>query len=388
MSESYDLISAASLGQYKNTEEILKNNLVDVNGVNESGWTALMYAANYGHFNIIKLMIKYNCNVNYQDSQGKTALMIAASMGHTRSIDALINCGKGDKSLKDVSGFDAMNYAKNNGHGNNKLIKNLLLKPSDAYQVKGRSCPAPKHSIVPAFESKQKSIKTNETSRMASNERNYLYNPCEPTPFSNSLSNYSDVWRPIRSQNCSQSNDTITEFVSTSMPPPMPTFTLPDSDSNGQYSSESGLSSSQSSIQSFDSSTHTPVISLPPNYRRKPTSGRKKPVLSISGPMPNSLFHLLTRIDLIQYLNAFENNSIDFYLFLTLTDEDFQNLGITSFGHRKKLSIAQKRYHESLDISCTQESFFVDFLLNERDIHQKKIRALEEKIKCLEFYQN
>ncbi|CAG2169637.1 unnamed protein product [Oppiella nova] len=358
MRDSQSLVSAASVGDYGTVEYILSNNLEDVNGVNESGWTALLYAANYGHFNIIRHLIRHNANVNYQDSQGRTALMLAACNGHTRCIDALVNYGKADKYMEDLNGANALNYATNHGHGNNKLIKSMLSESSDGfevYQLRGRS-----YSHVKAEPKPNESLGStlSLSSNSATEEGDHIFNPCGKTPFSNA------IWGTVKSD----LNPKAKKFE--------PSFLHSNSDSL-DHSSHSSMSSS--------------VISAPPNFKRKLLGKKqsfrkpsKSAIVPISAPMPKTLFHLLTRIDLIHYLDLFENNGIDFIQFLTLTDDDLQSLGIACYGHRKKLSIAQQRYHESLDINCTNESFLADFLLNERTFLNHKIQALEQRVKDLE----
>ncbi|XP_063689691.1 protein bicaudal C homolog 1-B-like isoform X2 [Bolinopsis microptera] len=49
---------------------------------------------------------------------------------------------------------------------------------------------------------------------------------------------------------------------------------------------------------------------------------------------------LLTKHGLSQYLTVLQAQEVDFYTFLTLTDEDLKELGITSFGAKKKLVTA------------------------------------------------
>lgn len=345
--ESIDLISATSIGDYNTVEDILKNNLEDVNNVNASGWTPVMYAANYGHFNIIRLMVRYNCDVNHRDWQGRTALMLAASNGHTRCLDVLINYGNADKSLKDMSGNNAFKYAKNCGHGNNKLIKTLLLK-TDGYELKGRAFMAPTPAPSPVSLTKSSEISESETLI------GEIYNPYETTAFSNST--FSGFLSSLNSSNASR-----------------------NSISSNRYNASQSSATDSSVLSSSQSSAHS-LLTSAQKIRRRSVNSRKKSIEPFSSPLPKTLFHLLTRIELIQYLDLFENNGIDFNQFLTLTDTDFQNLGITSYGHRKKLTIAQSRYHESLDINNTQESFFADYLLNERDLLNGKIKELEEKL--------
>ena len=292
-------------------------------------------------------------------------LCLAATNGHTRSIDVLVNYGKADKMLKDLSGTNAYQYAKNCGHGNNKLIKTLLLNSTQNYphELKGRAMstrsePPPQVNYPNGYNKdlKKEVVVANPD----------IYNPYETNAFSSSL------WKPIKSdlfKHFRQNEIGSTESLASNG------FSCSPPESN-TLSDGFALSSSQSSQCS--------AISLPPDYKRKSAATRKKSTLiPIPAVMPKTLFHLLTRLDLIQYLDLFESNGIDFYQFLTLTDLDFQKLGITCYGHRKRLSVAQLRYHESLDITCSQESFLTDYLLNERETMSQRIHELEQKLKRL-----
>ena len=52
------------------------------------------------------------------------------------------------------------------------------------------------------------------------------------------------------------------------------------------------------------------------------------------------LLLITTHCRLSQYLSVLQAQEVDFYTFLTLNDEDLKELGITSFGAKKKLVTA------------------------------------------------
>jgi len=154
---------------------------------------------------------------------------------------------------------------------------------------------------------------------------------------------------------------------------------------------------SENTTQSYTASYAMPAT-VPANdvwsTGRKPIIGRKNsrqkyylPQQS-SPPLPASLSDLLSRTGLQQYRNLFETNSIDLYSFLILSEDDFRSIGITLLPHLKQLSVAQLRYHESVEIRSTQERLFADWLLNEREMYLRKILELEDKIKFFEYQEN
>ncbi|XP_074603443.1 uncharacterized protein LOC141856981 [Brevipalpus obovatus] len=121
-----DILSAASIGDLSLVNQILQKGL-GVDQRNESGWTALMYAANFGHYNVIKLLIDHGSSVNAQEwIQGRSPLMLAASCGHTRCLEVLIALGGADVDMVDFQGRNAAYYAIHSGHGRNKIIAKLL----------------------------------------------------------------------------------------------------------------------------------------------------------------------------------------------------------------------------------------------------------------------
>ena len=53
---------------------------------------------------------------------------------------------------------------------------------------------------------------------------------------------------------------------------------------------------------------------------------------------------VLEDLNLGQYLQLFLDEEIDFEVFLSMTDSDFEKIGIFSFGHRRKLELAIASY--------------------------------------------
>ena len=102
-----DLIRAARNGDIEAVRNLL-NTSVDVNAQDndqdEQGWSALMYAAQKGHTDIVLELLDGGADVNsvLDDKEygtprlndGWTALMLAAEGGHTETAKALIDEGR------------------------------------------------------------------------------------------------------------------------------------------------------------------------------------------------------------------------------------------------------------------------------------------------------
>jgi len=186
-----------------------------------------MYAAHYGHYNIIRILTQYSCLVDYQDQiHGRTALMLAASNGHTRSIETLLTYGKADRSLTDFTGNDAFQYAKNCGHGNNKMIKALLGREK-GHELRGRSHLLQIGANIVAKNSSQfhESENVNENSAINTTHSNCFMKDSysSTSQQSQTFFSLSSIWRPIvgkhqteKSLNSEAMND---YFMPTTMPP-------------------------------------------------------------------------------------------------------------------------------------------------------------------------
>ena len=54
-----------------------------------SGWTALHYAAGYGFFELVALLIEKGADLNARDDAGKTPLQVAIEMKQDKVVELL-----------------------------------------------------------------------------------------------------------------------------------------------------------------------------------------------------------------------------------------------------------------------------------------------------------
>lgn len=115
------IIEAARRGNLEKLNQLIKKDKGCVNRSDESGITALMYAATRGNLDCVKALINAGSKVNQADNDSLTALMYAASFNHHACIQALIAAG--------ANASHALRLAiKNN---NLPVIKHLLCSGID-----------------------------------------------------------------------------------------------------------------------------------------------------------------------------------------------------------------------------------------------------------------
>jgi hypothetical protein len=108
------LIDVASEGNQQETQRLLDAG-AKPNGVDESGWTALMMATLHGHTSVVQLLLKKGADANVSNSTGGTALMMAALQGQNDILQLLLNNGA-QVNTQDVKGWTALMYAARNGY--------------------------------------------------------------------------------------------------------------------------------------------------------------------------------------------------------------------------------------------------------------------------------
>eukprot|EP00559_Dactyliosolen_fragilissimus_P007848 CAMPEP_0184863496 /NCGR_PEP_ID=MMETSP0580-20130426/11298_1 /TAXON_ID=1118495 /ORGANISM="Dactyliosolen fragilissimus" /LENGTH=920 /DNA_ID=CAMNT_0027361861 /DNA_START=180 /DNA_END=2942 /DNA_ORIENTATION=+ len=123
------LVDAASNGNKKLVQTLLKDESIDVNARDWDEMTALIAAASGGNVDVVKLLLKEGSDVNAQDKDGITALMEASIMGYPKIVDILIDAGA-EVDAKSNAEITALWLAS----GGNKLdvMKILLKKHADA----------------------------------------------------------------------------------------------------------------------------------------------------------------------------------------------------------------------------------------------------------------
>ncbi|XP_059202515.1 bicaudal C homolog 2 [Centropristis striata] len=118
------------------------------------------------------------------------------------------------------------------------------------------------------------------------------------------------------------------------------------SSSSSPSSPPSTFTSSTSSFPAFASSMNRSRNDKPSessSYFEGVCSSRRASTCSQRSPSPqmiDDLPELLSQLGLLKYIDVFEQQEIDYQTFLTLSDEDLKEVGISTFGARRKMLLA------------------------------------------------
>jgi len=355
-----DMMTAASTGDNNLVRAFLEQGY-NPNEINSNGWSALMYASTYGFVRVVRVLVEYKADVNKKEPKcGKTALMMASGNGHTRCIELLVHMGKADILMRDDNGNNAAWYACHHGHGTNMIIARLL----------DIQCSSPRTPVKLSTSNNRNvpsiTLATPDNSQQVKEKKPLNLNA---PPFI--ASSFLTPTRPSTT-NEKQSKQSKSPVSSRTFPRNTPNTETPVYPVSKEQS-QTLLQQKRAILGGQGANSH---VSVKPNL---PLSPNNSPAL------PKNLETLLARVDLDKYMyhDLFEQNGIDLYMFLTLTDQDFVALGITPFGHRRKLMLSQIRFRESVEIRSTPETILSDYLLVQREQLLNEIDTLKAHITAI-----
>ncbi|XP_073533750.1 NAD-capped RNA hydrolase NUDT12 isoform X2 [Phyllobates terribilis] len=86
-----------ALGDTTKLFALLSHSSSIINETTENGWSALMYAARNGHFDVVKMLLEKGCDKTLVNKSRQTALDIARFWGHKHIVNLLSNAKGGAK---------------------------------------------------------------------------------------------------------------------------------------------------------------------------------------------------------------------------------------------------------------------------------------------------
>jgi TonB family protein len=90
-------------GRTEAVRNLLAETAPDLDAADETGWTALMYAVEGGHVEIVEMLLEAGASLDLRNQSRETALHLAARHGRTTSARLLLRAGA-DFGLRDSEG--------------------------------------------------------------------------------------------------------------------------------------------------------------------------------------------------------------------------------------------------------------------------------------------
>ncbi|XP_025226932.1 ankyrin repeat and SAM domain-containing protein 3 isoform X1 [Theropithecus gelada] len=354
------------------------------------GWTALFHCTSAGHQHMVRFLLDSGANANVREPiYGFTPLMEAAAAGHEIIVQYFLNHGV-KVDARDHSGATARMLAKQYGHmkivalmdtHSLSLPKSLYRSPEKYEDLSSsdESCPAPQRQRP----CRKKGVSIHEGPRALARitgiglgsraprpryeqapPRGYVtFNSSGENPLEEEGLCCRDVTSPIneRDVESSSSSSSREEHAFCANLEPVQSSSSSEGLARAQgLSSEASVESNEDSDHACKSSARKQAKSYMktknPDSQWPPCTGTDREDFPLeSSPQtqrapysgPQDLATLLEQIGCLKYLQVFEEQDVDLRIFLTLTESDLKEIGITLFGPKRKMTSAIARWHSS-----------------------------------------
>ncbi|XP_012661247.1 ankyrin repeat and SAM domain-containing protein 3 isoform X1 [Otolemur garnettii] len=360
------------------------------------GWTALFHCTSAGHQQVVKFLLDNGANANVREpTYGFTPLMEAAAAGHEIIVQYFLNHGV-KVDTRDHSGATARMLAKQYGHmkivalmdtysqSSPSLPKSLCWTPEkyedlsssdESYPIPQRQRPCRKKGLsihegpralarITAIGLGGKTPTPRPSCEQVPPQGYVTFNSSDENPLEGEGLCYRDVTSPINDQDVESSSSSSREEQEHAF---CANLGIIRSSSSSEGPTRAQGLSSEASVESNEDSDHARKSSV-----RKQTKSYMKtknrhnqgpPSTGTSGAAytpgsipqnerspysgPQNLATLLEQIGCLKYLQVFEEQDVDLRIFLTLTESDLKEIGITLFGPKRKMTSAIARWHSS-----------------------------------------
>ncbi|XP_070617103.1 ankyrin repeat and SAM domain-containing protein 3 [Erythrolamprus reginae] len=352
------------------------------------GWTALFHCTSAGHQQMVKFLLDNGANADCREPLcGYSPLMEAAASGHEIIVQYLLSHGV-KVDIRDSTGATARTLAMQYGHMKIVGLIDLHTAPvpkvlrrgtgkyedlsssDESYCAPQRQRPARKSRGPSIHEgphalAKITAVRTGGKSRSHHEQvppEGYVTFKDDGSGLEGGGLRYRDVISPIndrdvessssREENSFFTNDVGVTRTSSSSEGLARTVGISsegslesneDSDSAAKSSNRKHAKTSMKAKNRYgNSDTHWPWKAKPSAQHYIPSNHETS---SCAGPQ--DLANFLDQIGCLKYLQIFEEQDIDLRIFLTLTESDLKEIGITLFGPKRKMTSAIARWHSS-----------------------------------------
>ncbi|KAJ1067529.1 hypothetical protein K5549_010647 [Capra hircus] len=353
------------------------------------GWTALFHCTSAGHQQMVKFLLDSGANANVREPVcGFTPLMEAAAAGHEIIVQYFLTHGV-KVDTRDHSGATARMLAKQYGHmkivglidAHSPSLPKSLYRSPEKYEdlsssdecgpVPQRQRPCRKKGLSihegPRALARITAIGLGSRAQQPCYEQvppqGYVsFNSSDEHPLEGGGLCYRDVTSPINERDVESSSSSSREEQAFFANPGV-----------ARSSSSEGLArapglSSEASLESNEDSDHVrrssvrkqtkSYVKTKNRYGGSDSQWAPSAVTSCAPGVspqtdrppysgPQDLATLLEQIGCLKYLQVFEEQDVDLRIFLTLTESDLKEIGITLFGPKRKMTSAIARWHSS-----------------------------------------
>nr|DBA19357.1 TPA: hypothetical protein GDO54_015208 [Pyxicephalus adspersus] len=364
------LMLAASCGNERVAYFLIQQG-AEIEARDARGWTALFHCTSAGHQRMLRFLLENGANADVKEPvYGFTPLMEAAASGHEIIVQHLLNHGVKLMEV-DHNGDTARMLAARYGYSR---IVSLL----DSYRIRG-SRPHSKGSA------RQEDLSSSDESSSSS----YRSRPQRKTKGPSIHDGPQALAKITGGGGPPQGYVTFTELEYEAAEPDNLRYrdvtspiNDPDVESNGSSKEEGGVGrgrsssservslnpgvSSEASLESNEDSDPAAETSNR-KYGKTHSKGRQRNGTAHTNPGPSNcivtnslpdpevprytgpkdLAELLEQIGCSKYLPVFQEQDVNLRIFLTLTEPDLKEVGITLFGPKRKMTSAIARWHSS-----------------------------------------
>ncbi|XP_067345411.1 ankyrin repeat and SAM domain-containing protein 3 isoform X1 [Channa argus] len=402
------LMYASYIG-HDNIANLLLEAGVNVNATTAKGLTPLMLAASCGNESIAYFLLQQGAELELKDSRGWTALFHCTSTGHQQMVKFLLD-NNADLSVKEPgSGFTLLMEAAASGH--EIIVQYLLDRKVkvDERNAKGENARTLAMlygytKIVSLIDSRSPRIKSGHIEDLSSSEDSDSAPPrirrnrakgvsihdgpqaiakfrvggtsklCEPTAMPPGYTKFRDISEQSESIRYRDVTSPINELdgQSNSSRDDSPFFENDMPTMRSSSSSSEGLPhviglNCEGSVESNEDSDPCKKSSSRRVNKSHHSKGKSRHVSNNTGHSsatgncgirspyvpppsytgPKDLAEFLEQIGFSKYLPLLSEQDIDLRIFLTLTENDLKEIGITLFGPKRKMTSAIARWHSS-----------------------------------------
>ncbi|CAG04367.1 unnamed protein product, partial [Tetraodon nigroviridis] len=333
------LFHCTSTGHQQMVKFLLDNNAdADVKEPG-SGFTPLMEAAASGHEIIVQHLLDHKVKMNERNSKGENARALAMMYGYTKIVSLIDSRSPRIKlgHFEDLSSSEDSDGAPQRSRPSRNRAKGVSIHDGPQAIAKFRVGGSSKQSELNAPPGYAAYPDTGEQSDRI----------C-----------FRDVTSPINELDVqSSSSRGDSPFLDTDLP----TMRSSSSSSDGRphlaaLSREGSVESNEDSDQCRRSGSRRTSKGHHSKCKGRPEAGPPgggaecgaSPALTPSTPVfLQDLAEFLEQIGFSKYLPLLQEQDVDLRIFLTLTENDLKEIGITLFGPKRKMTSAIARWHSS-----------------------------------------